>query len=87
MSGPDACTARWWIPAACAAALWLLAGCTSLAGGEGSAGAAAAVGGAGDGFRAERLRCELMTDPIGIDAPRPRLGWALADGAVAARMR
>jgi hypothetical protein len=24
------------------------------------------------------LRCEYRSDPLGIDAPRPRLSWALA---------
>ena len=29
-------------------------------------------------LRPERLRCEYLTDPLGIDAERPRLGWVIA---------
>lgn len=39
---------------------------------------AAAVGNAGAGFHAERLRCERLNDPIGIDAARPLLDWRVA---------
>ncbi len=36
---------------------------------------------AAGGLRPVGLRCEHLADPLGIDAPRPRLGWKLeADG-------
>ncbi|HWD40638.1 MAG TPA: hypothetical protein VG944_17445, partial [Fimbriimonas sp.] len=31
------------------------------------------------------LRCELALNPLGIDAPNPRLGWRLASERVGAR--
>ena len=33
--------------------------------------------GAGAALRAVRLRCEYLTDPLGIDVARPRLSWEL----------
>jgi alpha-L-rhamnosidase len=33
---------------------------------------------AADPLRAEHLRAEYLTDPIGLDAPKPRLSWTLA---------
>ncbi|AWM35132.1 alpha-L-rhamnosidase [Hymenobacter nivis] len=39
--------------------------------------AARAAGGAG---APTDLRCEYLTNPLGLDAPRPRLTWRLADG-------
>ncbi len=36
------------------------------------------------GLRVEQLRCEFLTDPLGIDAAFPRLSWELTsqrDGA------
>jgi alpha-L-rhamnosidase len=40
-----------------------------------AAGAAAAAP-----AQAVRLRCEYLEDPVGIDAPRPRLSWQIAAG-------
>lgn len=31
----------------------------------------------GAGVTVERLRCEYLTDPLGIDTPRPRLSWVI----------
>ena len=31
-------------------------------------------------MKAVRLRCEYLTDPIGIDIVRPRLSWNCEDG-------
>ncbi len=40
---------------------------------------AASGGGAAAGsLTVDKLRCEYKTDPIGIDAARPRLSWVLA---------
>jgi alpha-L-rhamnosidase len=33
------------------------------------------------GIAPERLRCEYLTDPVGIGTARPRLSWQLAPGA------
>ena len=37
-----------------------------------------AVGAAQGALTAERLRCESLENPLGIDATQPRLSWALA---------
>ena len=37
------------------------------------------------GLLTESLRCEYLTNPIGIDEPRPRLSWTLASDARGAR--
>ncbi|MDB5326352.1 MAG: alpha-L-rhamnosidase, partial [Phycisphaerales bacterium] len=37
------------------------------------------------GLLTESLRCEYLTNPIGVDVPRPRLSWTLASEARGAR--
>jgi alpha-L-rhamnosidase len=38
-----------------------------------------------DDLLPDRLRCEYLVDPLGIDTPRPRLSWALVGGGVGRR--
>ena len=35
--------------------------------------------------RVERLRCEYLVDPLGIDERAPRLSWALASPRASGR--
>jgi alpha-L-rhamnosidase len=37
------------------------------------------------GLQIARLRCEHLENPIGLDIPRPRLGWTLEAGGRGAR--
>ena len=34
-------------------------------------------------FTPQKLRCEHLTDPLGIDTDKPRLSWILDDGRAA----
>ena len=42
--------------------------------------AGALAGGAVAAAEVTGLRCEYRTDPLGIDAVRPRLGWVMVEG-------